>query len=123
VSERDGIERAALYAYLEPMVGNELAWDADHDAMDRIAAAIRALPPAEPDEPTVEMMDPRTGRPLGDHGTASEAIDFALDYNLCTEPDTFLRSWRMGSLDEWPEFYEWLALRAARPAGGREGGE
>lgn len=62
--------------------------------------------------PNEEMTeDPRTGRPLGDHGTAVQAIDFALEH--CNEwgpgeGEDFLRHWREGSLDEWPEFYEWL---------------
>lgn len=54
-----------------------------------------------------EKLDPRTGRPIGDHGTAMQAIDFALDH-LSVERDTFLKCWREGDLDEWPEFYEWL---------------
>jgi hypothetical protein len=54
-------------------------------------------------------------RAPGDHGTAAQAIDFALDFNVCSEPDVFLRGWREGDLDEWPEFYEWLAAREAKP--------
>lgn len=56
-----------------------------------------------------------TGRPLGDHGTANDALEFALDdpcgaiggdaYNL----KGFLEDWREGAAyEEWPEFYEWL---------------
>ncbi len=55
--------------------------------------------------------DPRTGRPLGDHGTAAQAIEYALEViprSDCPEPDTFLRAWREGDLEEWPEFYDWL---------------
>ena len=59
--------------------------------------------------PCDHTLDPRTGRPLGNHGTADQAIDFALDFNRCEEPDTFLRIWREGGTwEEWPEFYEWL---------------
>ncbi len=53
-------------------------------------------------------IDPRTGRHFGDHGTAVQAINYALDH----EPDdgmTFLKAWREGDLGEWPEFYAWLA--------------
>jgi hypothetical protein len=53
-----------------------------------------------------ETIDPRTGRPIGDHGTASQAIAFAL--NVGSEAEDFLRAWRDGSLEEFPEFYEWL---------------
>ena len=54
-------------------------------------------------------LDPKTGRPLGDHGTALQAINYGLGrigdpYEL----DTFLRHWREGDLSEWPEFYTWL---------------
>jgi hypothetical protein len=57
-------------------------------------------------------LDPRTGRPNGDHGTAVDALDFILDHADCsTEVDTFLRAWREGDLDEWPEFYSWLRER------------
>jgi hypothetical protein len=35
-----------------------------------------------------------------------------LDHADCsTEVDTFLRAWREGDLDEWPEFYSWLRER------------
>jgi len=55
-------------------------------------------------------IDPHTGRPLGDHGTAGQAIEFALDKtDYYHEMDDFLRAWREGDLGEWPEFYEWLA--------------
>jgi hypothetical protein len=59
--------------------------------------------------------DPRTGRPLGDHGTALQAIDWIL--NHCNSSDRFeiqpfLKSWMEGDLDEWPEFYEWLSREA-----------
>jgi len=53
------------------------------------------------------MGDPRTGRPYADHGTAEQAIDFAIDH-AAIEADNFLRSWREGDLNEWPEFYRWL---------------
>lgn len=60
----------------------------------------------------MKQIDMRTGRPYGDHGSANDALDFALDWGLCSEPDTFLRAWRDGSaVDEWPEFYSWLFSR------------
>lgn len=48
---------------------------------------------------------------LNTHGTAVQAIEYALDhaeayYNGCFN---FLKAWREGDLDEWPEFYAWLA--------------
>lgn len=55
-------------------------------------------------------IDPRTGRAWGDHGTASEALEYALDHgdgDLCNM-EAFLRCWREGDLEEWPEFYSWL---------------
>lgn len=57
-------------------------------------------------------IDQRTGRQFGDHGTALQAIDWALNHMPSRdnyELDVFLRSWMEGDLDEWPEFYEWLA--------------
>lgn len=55
------------------------------------------------------VIDPRTGRPVGDHGTAAQAIEWALDQNDdYAGVDCFLRAWREGDLGEWPEFYEWL---------------
>jgi hypothetical protein len=56
-------------------------------------------------------MDPRTGRPNGDHGTANDAIDFALDTSSGLEAEDFLRAWRDGSLEEWPDYYVWLRKR------------
>lgn len=59
-------------------------------------------------------LDPRTGRQYGDHGSAADAVDFLLDSHQAPGEETeFLKSWRQGSLDEWPEFYEWLAKREA----------
>jgi hypothetical protein len=54
--------------------------------------------------------NPRTGRPIGDHGTANDAIEYVLESHVdlgCPAED-FLRCWRVGDLDEWPEFYKWL---------------
>lgn len=53
-------------------------------------------------------IDPRTGRPFGDHGTGEQAIEFALTLGPM-EVRSFLEGWQMGDLDEWPEFYRFLA--------------
>jgi len=50
-------------------------------------------------------------RTPGDHGSALDAIDYALDHEPDGDAATFLRRWREGDLSEWPEFYEWLAKR------------
>lgn len=59
-------------------------------------------------------IDPRTQRPIGDHGTAQDAIDFVLAHCRTLECETFLRGWREGWLEEWPEYYVWLADREAK---------
>lgn len=59
-------------------------------------------------------IDPRTQRPIGDHGTAQDAIDFVLAHCRTVEAETFLLHWRMGDLTEWPEYYVWLADREAK---------
>lgn len=61
---------------------------------------------------TEQRIDQRTGRPFGDHGSAIDAINWALDheddlYNM----EAFLTGWREGDLSEWPEYYQWLAQR------------
>lgn len=58
----------------------------------------------------MDAIDPRTGRPIGDHGTALQAINFALDKTGLAPEQTeiFLWGWREGNLDDWPDFYEWL---------------
>lgn len=59
-------------------------------------------------------LDPRTGRPFGDHGSALDAINFLLSHHQAPgEEAAFLRRWREGDLGEWPEYYEWLSARAA----------
>lgn len=59
--------------------------------------------------PGVTQIDPRTGRPLGDHGTALQAMQFATEsYSAMSQEREFLKGWMEGNLDEWPEFYEWL---------------
>lgn len=46
------------------------------------------------------------------HGTGEDAITFALDELDDTwDRLEFLRHWRDGVLDEWPEFYPWLDER------------
>jgi len=57
-------------------------------------------------EPHQMPADPRTGRAIGDHGTANQAIEYAVHH--ADEPDAFLRGWQQGDLDEWPEYYAWL---------------
>lgn len=55
-------------------------------------------------------------RASGDHGEAQDAIDFILDGSAEIGPgeaELFLRGWRKGDLDEWPEFYAWLDKREA----------
>lgn len=53
--------------------------------------------------------DPRTGRPWGDHGTGSQAIEWALHVNRDGQVEEFLTEWECGgAYEEWPEFYEWL---------------
>lgn len=62
-------------------------------------------------------IDPRTGRPNGDHGTALEAIEFAIalaDEGGPGDCEDFLRRWREGDLGEYPEFYEVLAANERR---------
>lgn len=57
----------------------------------------------------MDTVDVRTGRPLGDHGTYQQAVDYALDVDRSGEGLVFLRSWRDGDLAEWPEYYTWLS--------------
>ena len=55
------------------------------------------------------MIDKRTGRPAGDHGSTDEALRFALDVQADTlQTYEFLKAWREGNLKDWPEFYIWL---------------
>jgi hypothetical protein len=67
------------------------------------------------------MIDERTGRPIGDHGSAIDAIDFAL-HGIVPVPDgpgalDFLRDWRSGdAADEWPGYFTWLEHHHAPPA-------
>jgi hypothetical protein len=77
-------------------------------AMSALRAALR------PPEAAPAAIDPRTGRPFGDHGPAALAIEFAVDrVDGPGEGEDFLRAWREGSLDEWPEFYEFLTEQGA----------
>lgn len=61
--------------------------------------------------PEESYIDPRTGRPLGDHGTALQAINWALHHagSDLGELHAFLTNWLEGNLDQWPEYYAWLA--------------
>ena len=64
-----------------------------------------------------ERLDPNTGRPFGDHGTSTQAIDWVLnhsdDNDSCNQV-AFLKAWQEGDAsEEWPEFYEWLATQVS----------
>lgn len=91
----------------------ETCWTPNRNAiLSAVAEALRTPAPAEEPAP----VDPRTGRPCGDHGTAMDAINFALDTSQGLECEDFLRAWREGDLAEWPDFYEWLAAQERRAA-------
>lgn len=74
-------------------------------------------------DPAWERYDADTGRPYGDHGTATQALEWAFTHEGGDwDAMDFLRAWRDGSAwEEWPEFYEWLmpwpAERARRLGG------
>jgi hypothetical protein len=57
-------------------------------------------------------IDPNTGRPCGDHGTAQNALDYALDViEDWAEMVDFLTAWRDGAaFEDWPEYYDWLLI-------------
>lgn len=84
-------------------------------ARNAILTAITAALRSNQKEPQMDTppipIDASTGRPNGDHGTAMDAINFALDTSNGLEADDFLRAWREGDLAEYPDFYEWLAAQ------------
>lgn len=54
-------------------------------------------------------VDNRTGRPIGDHGTALDAINWLLDVaDPYDDNSEFLHCWREGDLGDWPDYYKWL---------------
>ena len=62
---------------------------------------------------STEGFDPARGK----CGSYESAVTFTLDVlpllrSSCSEPDTFLRAWREGDLDEWPEFASWMMRRS-----------
>ena len=64
----------------------------------------------------VTKIDPETGRPVGDHGTGEQAIDFILhhseDHDLY-KMEAFRKAWQEGAAhEEWPEFYAWLSRQS-----------
>lgn len=67
---------------------------------------------------TPPALDPATGRPFGDLGTADDALAFVLDNaGDDIEALSFLRYWDAGDVRAWPTFYPWLAAREnARPS-------
>lgn len=60
--------------------------------------------------PAEQAMDARRRERPGDHGEAMDAIDWTLDHcpDGGVEAYTFLKCWREGNLDEWPDYYFWL---------------
>lgn len=77
-------------------------------------------------DPVWEKYDLRTGLPMGEHGTAIEALEWALDAgDRIREVDSaedFMKYWREGgAMYDWPEYYKWLTPLPARAA--REGRE
>lgn len=74
---------------------------------DALAAMRRRFFPRRP------RLDPATGRPFGDHGTAAAALEFAFErIDDPAEQVEFLQDWYKGDAAEyWPMFYEWLRER------------
>jgi hypothetical protein len=161
VSERDAIERAAQvideYRAKIAVLIEEDATDARLTAdmvADLLAKAIRALPPAEPEEPTPEMVGLRCTDPMeriieaaligagisyvlpGDRREAGGALDFHLpDFDVDIEVKRMHSPRIADQMARRPNVIAaqgetavkflasaLLAMRAARPAGGREGG-
>lgn len=59
-----------------------------------------------------EPINPRTGRAIGDHGTALQAIQYATEsYDAMSQEREFLKAWLEGDLDEWPKYYDWLKAK------------
>ena len=56
-----------------------------------------------------QPIDPTTGRPIGNHGEAIDALTFALEH---IEDDLdamdFLRGWMEGDISSSYNFYPWL---------------
>lgn len=69
-------------------------------------------PATRPLEVAGPRIDPNTGRPLGDHGTANDALEWMWDHSGDVDPGNqaaFLECWRDGSaFEEWPEYYVWM---------------
>jgi hypothetical protein len=68
---------------------------------------------------STQPIDPRTNRPVGDHGSATDAIAYTLDgaHHDFDQGNAlaFLEAWNEGgAFEEWPEFYQWLAKRETR---------
>jgi hypothetical protein len=102
-------EVAALgAAYID--VTTETLKSAINKQPDKLVGHIRKLAASAVAQaaPAAGPIDLCTGRPIGDHGTATQAIDYAIDHEGSAFADAFLRAWREGDLDEWPDFYAWL---------------
>jgi hypothetical protein len=58
----------------------------------------------------LKPIDPRTGFHIGYHGTHAHAIEYMLEVMESDPADQveFIKGWRDGALDEFPEYYEWL---------------
>jgi hypothetical protein len=126
VSERDAIERAAQVCERRALVwGCTDSGQAVAASFRGTAAEIRALPPAEPEEPTPEMVE----------AGAAALWDTFRQTDLCTGPTAKITPWRdlvavaqssdaaalQVSVGRTEARAAYLAMRAARPAGGREG--
>jgi hypothetical protein len=56
-------------------------------------------------------IDPKTGREFGDHGSADQAVVWALDHSPSWGTEyahAFLWAWREGDLAGFPDYYAWL---------------
>ncbi|WP_404480018.1 hypothetical protein [Novosphingobium sp. BL-52-GroH] len=89
--------------------GNWICCKTRNDIAARSIFKLNGLPVSFADPPW-ERYDPATGRPFGDHGTAAQALHWAL--NVYEDPSgglDFLQEWQQGGAwEEWFEFYEWL---------------
>lgn len=84
-------------------------WEKAADIFAKNKRQVRGSPLPGASEPKPVELDPRTGRPYVDHGTALQAMQFAIDCrDICGEEKEFISAWLEGNLEDFPEFYDYL---------------
>lgn len=79
----------------------------------RIEEIVSRIAPRERDEDGNWKVTLLPDEGASNHGTALQAVEWAIEHCDDSDPMVFMRQWFEGNArEEWPEYYEWLGRQS-----------